>query len=190
MYGCQKTKHSKQANKPITLVTWTFWNVLCIVVQMRECFIVEIYFSKSCKNCILQERPIACSFSLSSFSFSSLHPFLPSEDIGLDWLLSRAFFSLTLQSHLFCFSQSISDQSPHRSHFRKKGLIWDHSLMAQSAMVGKAWVTVGSLPSSLPHTLVEQEEETKEGPTRNFKPYTQWPTSFNEAAPPGDSWTF
>lgn len=185
MYGCQKTKQSKQANKPITLVTWTFWNVLCIVVQMRECFIVEIYFSNSCKNCILQERPIACSFSLSSFSFSSLHPLTSGwTDCSPGHFLSHPPVSS------FLFSQSISDQSPHRSHFRKKGLIWDHSLMAQSAMVGKAWVTAGSLPSSLPHTLVEQEEETKEGPTRNFKPYTQWPTSFNEAAPPGDSWTF
>lgn len=42
--------------------------------------------------------------------------------------------------------------------------------MAQSAMVGKAWVTVGSLPSSLPHTLVEQEEETKQGPIGTSSP--------------------
>lgn len=153
--------------------------MLCIVVQMRECLIVEIGFSKSCKNCTLQERPIACSFSLSSFSFSSLHPFLPSEGIGAGLTALQGILLSHLPVSSFLFSQGISDRSPHRSHFRKEGLIWDHSLMAQSAMVGKAWVTVGSLPSSLPHTLVEQEEETKQGPTRNSKPHPQWPTSFN-----------
>lgn len=140
---------------------------------MRECLIVEIYFGKSWKNCTLQERPVSCSFSLSSFSSSYLHPFLPSEGIGAALTALQGILLSHPPVSSFLFSQCISDQSPHRSYFRKDGLIWDHSLMAQFAMVGKAWVTVGSLPSSLLHTLGKQEEETKQGPTRNFKQHPQ-----------------